>query len=50
MSEEPEVTPQGEETLTLTPKELQAKLDSEADKRSAAESSLACKELITQKI
>lgn len=36
MSEEPEVTPQGEETLTLTPKELQAKLDSEADKRSAA--------------
>lgn len=42
MSEEPvvtpqeEETPQGEETLTLTPKELQAKLDSEADKRSAA--------------
>lgn len=42
MSGEPEVTPQGEvtpqdeETLTLTPKELQAKLDSEADKRSAA--------------
>lgn len=42
MSEEPVVTPQGEETppaeetLTLTQKELQAKLDSEADKRSAA--------------
>ena len=42
MSEEPVETPQGEETpsadetVTLTTKELQAKLDSEADKRSAA--------------
>jgi len=42
MSEDPEVTPQGGETdpvedsITLTPKELQAKLDSEADKRSTA--------------
>lgn len=42
MAEEPTLEPQGgetppaDETVTLTTKELQAKLDSEADKRSAA--------------